>query len=405
MLSFPCLNASKNALRTLAVASVCACALLVSGCAETQLASHYAKQVTWPGEQVGNSSYKVGKPYRVGNDWYYPSEDFSKSETGIASWYGPNFHGKRTANGEIYDQNELTAAHRTLQMPSLVRVTNLDNGRSIVVRINDRGPFKKGRVIDVSKRAAELLGFIGNGTARVRVDVLEKESRKIATAAQRGMDTSRITLAELNSLPDGGTGAAQVSAVSAQPIMAANEMPRIQQASFDTNSLRGNMPSGRFVSASQDNMLPESLRTPTITVEELNRADARATTFSPVDGSRRKIAGVTTDAAVPPPGQPEFSGHVDQQGRFMPNDVVQQQPVVPTGLFVQAGSFGVKDNAERLSQQLSSIAPTRIDPVEVNGKTLYRVKLGPLADLVEADAVLAKVAQAGTAGAKVINTP
>ncbi len=381
------------------LAAVCL-SVLLTGCAETNLASHYAKQVTWPGEQVPNSTYKVGKPYQVGGDWYYPSEDFSKSETGVASWYGPTFHGKRTANGEVYDQNELTAAHRTLQMPSLVRVTNLENGRSIVVRINDRGPFKKGRVIDVSKRAAELLGFIGQGTARVRLEVLEKESRKIATAAQRGMDTSRITLAELNNLPD-SAGAAQTKPVA---MIAQNDVPRLQQASFDSNSLRGNMPAGRFVSAEQDPMLPESLRTPTITVEELNRADARATTFSPVEGSRRKIAG-TADPAATPPGQQAFSGHVDNKGRFMPDPVVQVEPVAPTGLFVQAGSFGVKDNADRLSRELSQIAPTRIDPVTINGKTLYRVKLGPLADLSEADAVLARVAKAGTAGARVIKTP
>lgn len=375
--------------------------VLLTGCAETNLASHYAKQVTWPGEQVPNSTYKVGKPYQVGGDWYYPSEDFSKSETGVASWYGPTFHGKRTANGEIYDQNELTAAHRTLQMPSLVRVTNLENGRSIVVRINDRGPFKKGRVIDVSKRAAELLGFIGQGTARVRLEVLEKESRKIATAAQRGMDTSRITLAELNNLPDSASSSVQAKPVT---MIAQNDVPRLQQASFDSNSLRGNMPAGRFVSAEQDPMLPESLRTPTITVEELNRADARATTFSPVEGSRRKIAG-TADPAATPPGQQAFSGHVDTKGRFMPDPVVQVEPVAPTGLFVQAGSFGVKDNADRLSRELSQIAPTRIDPVTINGKTLYRVKLGPLADLAEADAVLARVAKAGTAGARVIKAP
>ncbi len=383
------------------IAAVCL-SVLLAGCAETTLASHYAKQVTWPGEQTANSTYKVGKPYQVGGDWYYPSEDFSKAETGVASWYGPTFHGKRTANGEIYDQNELTAAHRTLQMPSLVRVTNLENGRSIVVRVNDRGPFKKGRVIDVSKRAAELLGFIGQGTARVRLEVLEKESRKIATAAQRGMDTSRITLAELNTLPD--SGATQVAAA---PVMAQNDIPRLQQASLDTNSLRGNMPAGRFVNANNDPMMPESLRTPTITVEELNRADARATTFTPADGSRRKIGSVNAevDPAATPPGQPAFSGHVDNKGRFMPDPVVQTAPVIPTGLFVQAGSFGVKDNADRLSRELSQIAPTRIDQVTVNGKTLYRVKLGPLADLTEADAVLSRVAQAGTSGARVIKTP
>lgn len=130
--------------------------------------------------------YKIGKPYQVNGVWYYPAEDFNYDETGVASWYGPGFHAKNTANGEIYDQNELTAAHKTLPMPSLVRVTNLDNGRSVVVRVNDRGPYANGRVIDMSRRGAQLLGFEGGGTAKVRVQILAEESRAIAAAARQG---------------------------------------------------------------------------------------------------------------------------------------------------------------------------------------------------------------------------
>lgn len=137
-------------------------------------------------------SYKVGKPYVINGVRYVPGVDYGYSETGIASWYGPGFHGKRTANGERFDQNELTAAHRTLPMPSLVRVTNLDNGKSIVARVNDRGPFSRNRIIDVSKRGAELLGFKLQGTAKVRVDVLEDESKRIAEIAKSGGDTRRM---------------------------------------------------------------------------------------------------------------------------------------------------------------------------------------------------------------------
>ena len=113
--------------------------------------------------------YKVGNPYQIEGTWYYPREQPDYDETGIASWYGPSFYGQRTANGERFDAEAITAAHRTLPMPVNVRVTNLDNGRSLVVRINDRGPFAKGRIIDVSEHAAKLLGFYGQGTARVRV--------------------------------------------------------------------------------------------------------------------------------------------------------------------------------------------------------------------------------------------
>ena len=116
--------------------------------------------------------YKIGQPYQVDNVWYYPREQPDYDETGIASWYGPTFYGKHTANGEMYDGNQLTAAHKTLPMPVNVRVTNLDNGKSLVVRVNDRGPYARGRIIDLSKRAAELLDVVQTGTARVRVTYL-----------------------------------------------------------------------------------------------------------------------------------------------------------------------------------------------------------------------------------------
>jgi rare lipoprotein A len=117
-------------------------------------------------------AYKVGDAYQVGSTWYYPKEEPDYNETGIASYYGADFHGMLTANGEVFDRNGVTAAHPTLPMPVNVRVTNLENGRSLVVRINDRGPFVNGRIIDLSEHAADLLGFRQNGTARVRVTFL-----------------------------------------------------------------------------------------------------------------------------------------------------------------------------------------------------------------------------------------
>ncbi len=116
--------------------------------------------------------YKIGNPYEIAGTWYYPREQPTYDQTGIASWYGPTFYGKPTADGETFNADALTAAHRTLPMPVNVRVTNLENGRSLVLRVNDRGPFAKGRIIDVSERAARLLGFYEQGTARVEVKYL-----------------------------------------------------------------------------------------------------------------------------------------------------------------------------------------------------------------------------------------
>jgi rare lipoprotein A len=153
-------------------------------CAAMALAALAAGCTTAPPVQTlprppvtSNGQYKVGNPYQIDGTWYYPREQPDYDETGIASWYGPTFYGHATANGEIYNAGDLTAAHRTLPMPVNVRVTNLDNGKSVVLRVNDRGPYAKGRIIDVSEQAAKLLGFYGQGTARVRVTYVARAAR------------------------------------------------------------------------------------------------------------------------------------------------------------------------------------------------------------------------------------
>ncbi len=125
-----------------------------------------------PAVPVPHPAYKVGDPYQVNGVWYYPQEQPEYDTTGIASWYGQDYQGKPTADGEIFDRMAVTGAHPTLPMPVNVRVTNLENGRSIVVRINDRGPYVNGRILDVSEHAADLLGFRQQGLARVRVTFL-----------------------------------------------------------------------------------------------------------------------------------------------------------------------------------------------------------------------------------------
>jgi len=124
----------------------------------------------------GGGYEHVGSPYVIAGELYVPREDPDYSEVGYASWYGPNFHGRLTANGEIYDMNGLSAAHTTLPLPSYVRVTNLTNGSSVVVRVNDRGPFHDDRIIDLSARAAELLGMTNAGVAQVQVDYVGRAS-------------------------------------------------------------------------------------------------------------------------------------------------------------------------------------------------------------------------------------
>ena len=134
-----------------------------------------------------NPIYKIGNPYEINSIWYYPERNLHYDETGIASWYGNKFAGKLTANGEIFNPNKVSAAHKTLPMPSMVRVTNLENGKSLIMRINDRGPFVAGRIIDLSRKAAELLSFKDKGIARVRVQILPEQSLRLEKMAIQGV--------------------------------------------------------------------------------------------------------------------------------------------------------------------------------------------------------------------------
>src|SRR4051812_9044502 len=139
-----------------------------------------------PSNVAQRGMYKVGAPYMIDGITYVPMEEFQHTETGAASWYGPGFDGRATANGEVYDQHDRTAAHRTLQMPAVLRVTNLDNGHSTVVRVNDRGPYARSRVLDLSRAAAEELAMTHSGTARVRIEQLEMESQAMKQIALGG---------------------------------------------------------------------------------------------------------------------------------------------------------------------------------------------------------------------------
>lgn len=146
----------------------------------------------------------VGKPYQIKGKWYYPQNDPTYKRVGEASWYGSDFHGRLTANGEIYDMNLLTAAHPTMPLPSYARVTNLKNGSSIIVRVNDRGPFIKDRIIDLSKQAAEILGYANAGVTNVKVEYISEapigyydSAYLMASYTSENDPSSSLALAEL----------------------------------------------------------------------------------------------------------------------------------------------------------------------------------------------------------------
>jgi rare lipoprotein A len=173
----------------------------------------------------GGGTYRVGRPYTVGGRMYVPEEDRSYSATGLASWYGDDFHGRRTANGEVFDMTSISAAHPTLPMPSYARVTNLANGKSLIVRVNDRGPYHANRVMDVSYRAAKLLEFERMGTASVRVEY-------VGRAALDGSDDRQLMATLRTGQP----------APSPSAVMVASAKPFVPEISPMRGSIRGDVP-------------------------------------------------------------------------------------------------------------------------------------------------------------------
>lgn len=198
-------------------------------------------------------TYKVGTPYQVDGVWYYPSENYSYVEEGIASWYGPDFHGKRTANGERYDMNALTAAHPTLPLPSVIDVTNLDNGRRVKLRINDRGPFKSKRILDVSRRAAQLLDFQNVGTARVRIEIDPAESLNLKNAliARTPGEMPKIAAAPRTAIETASlappTGVPQPAAAPAPHPAARSTLPAVAERPARVANARAEIPAGTGV--------------------------------------------------------------------------------------------------------------------------------------------------------------
>ncbi len=308
------------------------------------------------GMASGAGMFKIGRPYTINGQRYTPRENYSYDETGIASWYGPGFAGRRTANGEIFDPSELTAAHPTLPMPSLVRVTNLDNGKSVVVRINDRGPFVAGRIIDLSRRAAELLGFKRAGIAKVRVSILAVESRAIANAARKRYRARGVRMAELT--PPAREEFIPVSSPQAAPMRQVDAMPLKGPVPPSPAQPIAN-PSGRMIAAAK--LAPEI-----------------------PDPAPKSIPGKTVD------------------GIFYPAPKVRRMKVSGgRRIFIQAGAFTVKRNAVRLRNRLAALGPAAITEADVKGRHFWRVRIGPVESVKEADRILAQVMGGGEKAARI----
>ncbi|HVH74822.1 MAG TPA: septal ring lytic transglycosylase RlpA family protein [Stellaceae bacterium] len=291
----------------------------------------------------GRGSYRVGQPYEVNGVWYYPRVDYHYDKTGIASWYGPGFDGRPTANGETYDMNAVSAAHKTLPLPSVVEVTNLQNGRSLQLRVNDRGPFVGDRILDVSRRAAQLLGFAEQGTAPVRVKILKRQSIEVAEAAMHG--GSGPLLAEA-AAPAAVVAAAPAAVVAAAPPPAAKPPPAEP---------------------------PPQL--------------AAAPPAEPP--AQQEVAASPLDVLAPP-------------ANAAPLVLAAYRPA-GGHYFIQVGAYAVEDNAQRAHARIASLGSVEVTPASVNGAELYRVRLGPFASREAANEMLARVIGSGYPGARIVS--
>lgn len=338
--------------RTGALAVSFAAFLVLAGCAETQLAGAVVKEVSRDEIPSGEGGYwKVGNPYQIAGEWYYPKDDPRYDNTGIASWYGPNFHKKKTANGEIFDMYQVSAAHPTLPMPIMARVTNLENGRSLIVRVNDRGPFAHDREIDMSMRGAELLGFKEQGTTKVRVQYL---ARADEWTGEQGLQTANAQPAQ--SAKPVTTAAAAAAASQMQPIKDDT------QPNDDSDIATAGLP---FVPS------------------------------GPVDVSLLAAGGGAAAGAVAQPAaiQPSTPQVGGQDNVMAP---------ITDNFFVQAGSFRSASNANALASKLSDLGPVEVTESVVDGTSWYRVRVGPVDSAQGADGLLESVVSRGQNGARVV---
>ncbi|TIU40960.1 MAG: septal ring lytic transglycosylase RlpA family protein [Mesorhizobium sp.] len=316
--------------------------------------------------QRGGGRDQLGKPYQVRGKWYYPKEDKRYAKVGLASWYGDAFHGRLTANGEVYDMTHLTAAHPTMPLPSYARVTNLKTGSSVIVRVNDRGPYHEGRIIDVSERAAQMLDYTNTGTAQVKVEYvgrapLDGDDDQYLMASYHpgnrvpdpsdGLPTG-VMVAMNGPSPSLPAGSAAVpfpgqltDSGSVQPVMSTQSSAYGDLALPDFGPIVPERP--------QINLPPQS----PFAVASLSYADER------VERASNAFAAMGGDGMSP--------ADVLQSWKRQP------PPAGPSTDYVAAGSFEDAGEAKRIAAQLAAFGKIEIQRSELDGEDWYSVNLYP----------------------------
>ena len=334
---------------TLIMQSIIRYGLILLGCSVALWSCGESKQrvpADAPGYIKGKAvhpSIKIGRPYRVMGRKYYPEYDPDYDEEGLASWYGPNFHGKMTANGEKYNQWAMTAAHKTLPMPSMVRVTNLATGKSIVVRVNDRGPFADGRIIDLSRAAAEELGTRARGIAKVRVQYLRAETEQYIARLQlkKPKEMREIDLAQ------------------AKIDSAFKEQHKVTSTPQEP-------PKPKHIEQAQE--VPEHFAYEEDVQEITTTVDVRGVKMEEIGYAEDAFSVLDKHSFSVPSANMKANTHAASW----------QRPVAHTQrYYVQAGTFSNRNNAYALADKLASLSDVQVNPITINDRSFWRVSLGP----------------------------
>jgi len=368
--------------------------------------------------------YKIGEPYQIDGKWYYPKEEPDYDKKGISSWYGDEFHGKKTANGDTFDKYSLTAAHNTLPLPSMVRVTNLENNKTLILMVNDRGPFAKGRVIDVSERAAEILGYKEKGIAKVRVQFLKGQTNRLLAGLQKPpveKDSGFSLFKKDEEVSPYAMDDGEYEEDTSKPFSLAVDKNKILDPVKKLSTI----------------LNPKSMAD--TSAEELPKISIKATAKTSAD-SMVKVAEVPEPVpdVVPAPmsnqyEEPDMTDVRDLdtsldietigkwEGDIKNNEIEEaiEQLEVTSGLdgkamkafrsiaetkqhFIQAGTYSKMSNAYRLEKKLMPLGDVFVMPVVIGDKKLYRVRLGPIDNEKIAKIALQKVVNLGHPDAMIV---
>lgn len=322
----------------------------------------------------GGGVFKIGNPYKVAGRWYVPREDRNYDRVGTASWYGDDFHGRHTANGEIFDRHALTAAHPTMPLPSYAYVTNLANGRTVLVRVNDRGPYVNGRIIDLSHRAAQALGYVGQGRARVRV-------RYAGRAPLNGDDRrERQYLAQQESIWSGARRYAETAPAIPRPAPVAVAAYEPTPSRRNAYQQHPTWSSEGYRAGLAGKPIPDEAR-PAVSRK---LADARRYEGGYETASIAQPQSAPYALAGPMPRASASRNHAD------------------TRAFVQFGYYRDPQYAERIRGQFGYLGPIEVAPLNAaQGAPVYRVRLGPVS-AHQAESILREVKVSGIDGGSIV---